>query len=224
MNLFEIKMKPFVFLSPQTSDFCQNSVSGIPMWIQRTIALFGLVIVSPIMITTMLLISFESKGGIFFSQTRVGLYGRRFNCYKLRSMYTKDDPRYQEPAPESSDREGVCKKYVNDPRITKVGKFIRKFSIDELPQLVNVLKGDMALIGPRPPLVCEFEQYDSLTYPRLLCEAGLTGLWQVSGRANTTFEEQVALDKQYVSQQSFWLDITIIARTIPAVLFAKGAY
>ncbi len=217
------------FFAPQnttnkTKKVKQDPVTGIPMWLQRTSAFLILLCASPIVLLTMLLIVLESKGGLFYSQTRVGLYGKRFNCLKLRSMYVKDDYRYVEPVLESSDREGICKKYVNDPRITKVGKFIRKYSIDELPQLMNVVKGDMALIGPRPSLICEFEQYDSRVYSRLLCEAGITGLWQVSGRANTTFEEQVMLDQHYVNNQSVWLDIAIILRTIPAVLFAKGAY
>lgn len=202
----------------------EDNMSGIPMWLQRISALIILVCVSPIILFMMLLISSESKGGLFFKQTRVGRYGRRFTCFKLRSMFAKGDRRYHEPAIELSDRRGVCKKYVNDPRVTGVGKFIRKYSIDELPQLYNVVIGDMSLIGPRPSLVSEFQQYDSMVYPRLLCEAGLTGLWQVSGRANTTFEEQVTLDKQYMRNQSVWLDLSILLKTIPAVVLARGAY
>ena len=197
---------------------------GLPMWIQRTAAFLGLVAISPVVLTTMLLIKLESRGPVFFSQVRIGAYGRRFHCYKLRSMYLQDDPRFRAPDPQESSREGVCKKFVNDPRITRVGRIIRKLSIDELPQLLNVVKGDMALVGPRPHLVSEFEQYDANIYPRLYCNAGVTGLWQVSGRADTTFDEQLALDKSYVTGQSAWFDISILLKTIPAVLFAKGAY
>lgn len=172
----------------------------------------------------MLLIRFESKGPIFFTQVRVGENGRHFHCYKLRSMYLKTDPKYREPDASASDREGVCKKYFNDPRITKVGKFIRKYSIDELPQLFNVLKGDMVLIGPRPHLTSEYRNYDSNIMPRLYCKPGLTGLWQVNGRADTDFAQQLQFDKDYIKLQSIWLDIRILFATIPAVLGAKGAY
>lgn len=142
----------------------------------------------------------------------------------MRSMYIKTDPRFREPDPTSSDREGVCKKYYNDPRITKIGKIIRKFSIDELPQLFNVLRGDMALIGPRPHLTSEYKNYDQRILPRLFCKPGITGLWQVNGRADTDFDQQLQLDKTYISQQSMWLDIKILLATIPAVIGAKGAY
>ena len=124
----------------------------------------------------------------------------------------------------SSDRDGVCKKFYNDPRITRVGKIIRKLSIDELPQLFNVVKGDMVLIGPRPHLVSEYKEYDRNILPRLYCRPGITGLWQVSGRADTTFEEQLNLDKTYVAQQSWWLDLKILFATIPTVITGKGAY
>lgn len=202
----------------------KQSDNGIPMFLQQITALIAILLLSPIFLITMVLVKLESKGPIFFSQVRIGAYGRRFNCYKLRSMYLQSDPKFKEPDPSSSDREGVCKKYVNDPRITKVGKFIRKLSIDELPQLFNVAKGDMALVGPRPHLVSEFLEYDAKIYPRLYSNAGMTGLWQVSGRADTTFDEQLALDKSYISNQNFIDDVLIMLKTVPAVLMAKGAY
>lgn len=197
---------------------------GIPMWLQRSAAAAIIVILSPIFLAAMLAVKLDSRGPVFFSQVRVGAFGRRFRCYKLRSMYLATDPKFRQPDPEQSSREGVCKKYVNDPRITPVGRIIRKLSIDELPQLFNVVKGDMALVGPRPNLVCEFEQYNADIYTRLYCEAGITGLWQVSGRADTTFEEQMSLDATYVNKQSFVMDMLILLKTIPAVAFSKGAY
>ena len=197
---------------------------GIPVILQKSAALLGLVLISPLLLLVVLIIKTTSSGGALFSQTRVGENGRHFKMYKFRSMYLKSDPRYQEPNPEDSSREGVCKKFINDPRITKIGGFIRKYSIDELPQLFNVVNGDMCLIGPRPALSIETYEYDSSVQPRLFTKPGLTGLWQVSGRANTTFKEQLQLDKSYIKQQSVFMDCKILALTIPAILFAKGAY
>jgi len=197
---------------------------GIPVILQKSAAALGLLLLSPLLLLTIMLIKLESKGPAFFSQVRVGENGRRFHCYKFRSMYLKTDAKYREPDPTTSDRDGVCKKYFNDPRITKVGKFIRKYSIDELPQLMNVLKGDMMLIGPRPQLTTEYNNYNSNIMPRLFCKPGLTGLWQVNGRADTDFEQQLQFDKDYIKQQSVWLDIKILLATVPAVLGAKGAY
>lgn len=197
---------------------------GIPMWVQQSLTFIGLILISPVILIVAALIKLESQGPVFFTQTRVGENGRHFKCYKMRSMYLKTDPKYREPNPSDSDREGVCKKYFNDPRITVVGRFIRKFSIDELPQLFNVLLGDMALIGPRPHLTEEYKKYDQAILPRLHCRPGITGLWQVNGRADTDFEEQLNLDKTYIEQQSVLLDIKILLLTIPAVILAKGAY
>jgi exopolysaccharide production protein ExoY len=197
---------------------------GIPVILQQSIALLALILISPLLLIVIILIKTESLGGALFSQTRVGENGRHFKMYKFRSMYLKSDPLFKEPDPSQSSREGVCKKYINDPRITKVGQFIRKYSIDELPQLFNIVRGDMCLVGPRPALSIETYEYDNFIQPRLFTKPGLTGLWQVSGRADTNFEEQLQLDKCYIKQQSFLMDCKIIALTIPAVLMAKGAY
>lgn len=197
---------------------------GIPVMLQKAAAALALLLLSPILLIAALCVKLESRGPVFFSQVRIGEFGRHFHCYKLRSMYLESDPKFQAPDPSKSDRDGVCKKYINDPRITKVGKFIRKYSIDELPQLWNVLNGDMVLIGPRPPLTSEFYAYDRNIMPRMFCKPGITGLWQVNGRADTDFEQQVSLDKRYVSQQSILMDIKILLSTVPAVLKAKGAY
>jgi lipopolysaccharide/colanic/teichoic acid biosynthesis glycosyltransferase len=198
--------------------------NGIPMFIQRSAALIALVILSPLLLTAMLLIRLESSGNCFFSQDRIGKYGRHFKMYKFRSMYLKTDARYSEPDPSTSDRDGICKKYKNDPRISIVGAFIRKFSIDELPQLINIVKGDMALIGPRPALAIEVNAYPTSALCRLNGMPGLSGLWQVSGRADTDFDTQVALDDRYLQQQSIGFDIKILLATLPCVICAKGAY
>jgi lipopolysaccharide/colanic/teichoic acid biosynthesis glycosyltransferase len=139
-------------------------------------------------------------------------------------MYLKTDPRYVEPDPSTSDRDGICKKYKNDPRISILGAFIRKFSIDELPQLINIIKGDMALIGPRPALAIEVNGYPTSAVCRLHGIPGLSGLWQVTGRADTDFDTQVVLDDCYLQQQSIAFDIKILLATVPCVINAKGAY
>lgn len=197
---------------------------GLPVLLQKSIALFSLVLISPLLLAVTVLIMLTSKGSALFSQTRVGENGRHFKMYKFRSMYTKEDPRYREPNPEDSNRDGVCKKYINDPRITKIGKFIRKYSIDEVPQLFNVFTGDMCLVGPRPALAIETYEYDYVEQSRLFSKPGLTGLWQVSGRADTSFAEQLQLDKSYIKHQCIFNDCKIILLTIPAVIMARGAY
>lgn len=197
---------------------------GIPVLLQQLAALLGLIVISPLLLIVMLLIKCESRGPVLFCQVRVGEFGRHFNMYKFRSMYLENDPRFQAPDPTKSSRDGVCKKYINDPRITRIGRFIRKYSIDELPQLLNVVLGDMCLVGPRPALAIESYQYSFAQQQRLNSKPGLTGLWQVSGRADTSFNEQINLDTTYVKQQSIWLDLKILYLTVPAVLGAKGAY
>ena len=202
----------------------QASKIGLSPLFQRTCALMGLVLISPLLLIVACLIALESPGSVIFMQTRVGEHGRRFNFYKFRSMRTTQDPKYVDISKLKSDRDGVCNKFFNDPRVTRMGKFIRKYSIDELPQLINVVKGDMLLIGPRPALLIETDQYSMKARKRLATTPGLTGLWQVSGRANTTFEEQIELDLRYVSEKSWVCDMKILLATVPVVLFGKGAY
>lgn len=210
-------MADFRALSPKPTTKRQR-ITGIPHFWQKLAALTGLVALSPLLLVVSLAIHCDSPGGVIYRQNRVGRNGRVFKMYKFRSM----DSRVAAAA--ASDREGICSKNFKDPRITGVGRIIRKLSIDELPQLWNVVIGDMALIGPRPALISEVEEYDYTMLDRFNVMPGLTGLWQVSGRADTTFEEQIQLDSDYVERQSFWLDITILAKTVPAVAFGKGAY
>lgn len=197
---------------------------GIPSLVQRMLALLGLIGLLPLFVLVSFFICMESRGGVIYRQVRVGANGRRFDFYKFRSMYLPSDPRYQDPNSMQSDRDGVCKKFRNDPRITRIGRVIRKLSIDELPQLFNVIKGDMLLVGPRPALCTETDAYDERAMTRLAAEPGLTGLWQVSGRADTSFEEQVALDLEYITRRSWWVDCKILLLTIPAIVSGRGAY
>lgn len=195
-----------------------------PLAMQQLVAAVLLLMSLPLLLIVALAIRCESRGQVLYTQTRVGLHGRRFKIYKFRSMLMPEDPRYPSAEALKSDRQGICLKMYRDPRITGVGRIIRKLSIDELPQLFNVLMGDMVLIGPRPALPKEVAQYPQTTMARMNVMPGLTGLWQVSGRADTTFEEQVCLDLRYVEQASLWLDLKILWLTVPAVLLGRGAY
>lgn len=195
--------------------------------VKRTIdiigGLVGTIISLPIILITAIPLLIESPGSLIFKQQRIGKNGRLFNIYKLRSMYPDAEERKQ-ALMEQNKMDGFMFKMDNDPRITKVGKFIRKTSIDELPQFWNVLKGDMSLVGTRPPTVDEFEQYESHHKRRLSLKPGITGLWQVSGRSDIQdFEEVVRLDCEYIDNWSIGLDIKILFKTIAVVLTHKGA-
>ena len=165
----------------------------------------------------------ESPGPLFFSQVRVGKNGRRFKIYKFRSMYRDAEERKKELMAQN-EMNGLMFKMENDPRITKVGHFIRKYSIDELPQFWNVLKGDMSLVGTRPPTLDEFLQYEPRYKRRLSIKPGITGMWQASGRSNIKdFEDVLALDLEYIDNWSLSLDIKILFKTVYVAVFAKGA-
>lgn len=176
-------------------------------------SLIGLILASPILLIVGILIKLESKGPIVFSQTRVGLNGKEFKMYKLRSMVVNAEE-LKKKLEEQNEMSGPMFKIKDDPRITKVGKFIRKTSIDELAQLVNVLKGDMSLVGPRPSLPREVEQFEDWMLERLEVKPGLTCYWQVMGRNNIEFEEWMQLDIKYVRERSLWLDIKLIFKTL----------
>lgn len=175
-------------------------------------SLFGLILLSPIIILVGILIKLESKGPIIFSQKRVGLNGKKFNMYKLRSMVSNAEE-LKEKLSDKNEMSGPMFKMKDDPRITKVGKFIRKTSIDELPQLFNVLKGDMSLVGPRPSLPKEVKEFEPWMLKRLDVKPGITCYWQVMGRSSIGFEEWMKLDIKYVDERSFWLDIKLIFKT-----------
>ena len=169
------------------------------------------------------LIKLESPGPVFFSQKRVGRNGRIFKMYKFRSMYVDADVRKKELL-EKNEADGFMFKITDDPRITKVGRILRKTSLDECPQFFNVLKGDMSLVGTRPPTLDEFEKYRSYHKRRLSITPGLTGLWQISGRSKVTdFEEVVRMDVEYIDNWSLGLDLKILMKTIGVVIRGDGA-
>ncbi len=189
-------------------------------------SLLAIILVSPLFLVLFFLV--KSDGGpVFYKQVRIGRYGTKFNCWKVRSMVTNADEvlkEYLALHPELNEAWERDHKLKNDPRITSVGKFIRQGSIDELPQLWNVLKGEMSLVGPRPIVIEESSRYGQMLNYYLSSRPGITGLWQTSGRNDTTYDERVDLDVWYSRNWSVWLDIVIMLRTVPAVLFRSGAY
>ncbi|MDR3543896.1 MAG: sugar transferase [Desulfosporosinus sp.] len=183
---------------------------------------FGLIVLSPLLLAVGLIIKLTSKGPVIFAQERIGLNGRAFRIYKFRSMVVNAEE-LKKCLAHLNEVSGPVFKIVNDPRVTAVGRFIRKTSIDELPQLFNVLRGDMSLVGPRPPLPQEVNLYDSKHRKRLAVRPGITCIWQVSGRNEVGFEEWMEMDADYVDRWSLWLDMEILARTVPVVLWRRGA-
>jgi lipopolysaccharide/colanic/teichoic acid biosynthesis glycosyltransferase len=206
-------------------------VDGMPLrplpWSKRLFdvlfagaALIGL---APLFLLLILAILVESWGNPIFKQERVGHGGRRFWMYKLRSMVPDAESRLHEVR-HMNELDGPMFKMRNDPRRTRVGRVLRATSLDELPQLVNVLRGQMSLVGPRPPLPGEVDYYTHEQWRRLTVVPGLTGAWQVSGRASLDWESAIRLDLDYVDNWSFWLDLKLIAKTVGAVLSSRGAY
>lgn len=185
----------------------------------------GLTVLSPLFLIVALTIKLTSKGPVFYWQKRVGWDCKEFDFPKFRSMRTdSDEVREKLLAENQHGTSGVTFKMKNDPRVTSVGRFIRKYSIDELPQLWCVLTGEMSLVGPRPPLPSEVAKYTEEQKMRLMIVPGLTGIWQVSGRSEIPFDEQFAMDMNYIMNYSLRLDVRILLKTIPAVLKSKGAY
>ncbi|MBM3860432.1 MAG: sugar transferase [Verrucomicrobia bacterium] len=187
-------------------------------------AVLGLLVIGPlVMLPTMLAIRLTSPGPVLFRQKRSGLHGRLFTMYKFRSM-TNNAEMLRAELEAFNEMTGPVFKIANDPRVTRVGRFIRTTSIDELPQLWNILKGDMSLVGPRPPIPSEVEKYDTWHRRRLSMRPGLTCLWQVSGRNRIGFDQWMKLDLQYIDTWSVWLDLKILARTVPVVFSGFGAH
>jgi lipopolysaccharide/colanic/teichoic acid biosynthesis glycosyltransferase len=187
-------------------------------------SVIALLMLSPLFLILAFLIKRHDGGPVLFWQVRVGQWGREFPFPKFRSMVTNAEAVKKELLSQNQHSEGVTFKMRNDPRITPVGRFIRKTSIDELPQLWCVLVGDMSLVGPRPPLPQEVQQYNLIQRRRLDVKPGLTCFWQVEGRGDIPFSQQVELDVQYIHSQSWWLDIWLLLKTVPAVILGKGAY
>jgi exopolysaccharide biosynthesis polyprenyl glycosylphosphotransferase len=185
--------------------------------------ILGLVVILPLLAFITLAIRLDSPGPVLFKQQRVGLHGKMFQVYKFRSMHPDAEARLQELL-ENNQTNGGMFKMVDDPRLTRVGKFLRKYSLDEFPQLLNVLKGHMSLVGPRPPIARELNVYDRWHHVRFATLPGMTGAWQVNGRSSiTNFDQVVALDFDYIAHWSLWSDIKILLKTFPVVLFGKGA-
>ena len=184
----------------------------------------GIILLSPLMLVVGLIVKLSSKGPMIYVSKRVGKNGKVFNFYKFRSMYKDAEQKLQELLDKNEIPGGVMFKMKDDPRITPFGRFIRKTSLDELPQLFNILKGDMSIVGPRPCTVREFDLYDEKSKKRLLVPQGLTGEWQVSGRSNKTFDEMIDLDLNYIqNKRGFFYDIKIIFKTVIIVFKGDGA-
>jgi lipopolysaccharide/colanic/teichoic acid biosynthesis glycosyltransferase len=193
------------------------------------VSLAALTALSPVIIAIVTAIKMTSPGPVFFRQKRLGLLGKEFEFLKFRSMHVDNNPeihkKYVESLIQGKQNGAGVYKIQNDPRVTKLGRFLRRYSLDELPQFINVLKGEMSLVGPRPPIPYEIEQYSSWHRRRVFeVRPGITGLWQVYGRSRTTFDEMVRLDIRYINEQSPWLDFKILIQTPRAVLSASGAY
>ena len=187
-------------------------------------ALAALVVASPVLLLAAIAIKVSSRGPVFYSSERIGLDGMPFTMLKLRTMVVDADQELQELLSANESKGGVLFKMRDDPRVTKVGRILRRFSIDELPQFINVLRQEMSVVGPRPPLQREVETYDGPVMRRLLVRPGITGLWQVSGRSDLSWDETVRLDLSYVENWSMVADLLIIIKTLRAVLASEGAY
>jgi exopolysaccharide biosynthesis polyprenyl glycosylphosphotransferase len=224
-------------------DLAKTSVSKMTgCFLKRSVdiigSVVGLLLFSPFFLIISILIKATSEGPVFFRQQRVGPFGKPFTFLKFRSMYINNDETIHKEyvtkliegnknCEQNSNGGAKCPVYKikSDPRITPIGKFLRKTSLDELPQFLNVLKGDMSIVGPRPPIPYEFEKYDIWHRERLLrMKPGITGLWQVMGRSSTSFDDMVRLDVKYLREWSFWQDIVIIFKTPWVMVKGKGAY
>jgi lipopolysaccharide/colanic/teichoic acid biosynthesis glycosyltransferase len=202
----------------------QGGARALKRGLDVALALTALVLLAPLLLIVAALIKLTDGGAVLFWQTRVGRWGREFAFPKFRSMIPNADRLKSQLLAQNDHKEGVTFKMRRDPRITWIGRLIRKFSIDELPQLWCVLKGDMTLVGPRPPVPREVARYTLADRRRLDVTPGLTCIWQVSGRSNLDFPRQVELDVEYIENQSLWLDCKLLLKTVPAVLTGRGAF
>ncbi len=220
--------------------FDHKGSKRIPLLVKRCIDVVlsaaALVVCLPLFLVIAIAVKLGSKGPVIFQQERLGQFRKPFKCFKFRSMYAQNDPKIHQEfmkdliagSYKSKDEEGTGRpvyKMKDDPRVTRVGRFLRRTSFDELPQFINVLLGDMSLVGPRPPLAYEYERYDTWHRRRVLeVKPGITGLWQVKGRSRVPFDDMVRLDIQYAREWSVWLDVAILLQTPRAVVLGDGAY
>jgi lipopolysaccharide/colanic/teichoic acid biosynthesis glycosyltransferase len=224
------KPDPMFYQDGQKNDFKKKCATAVKKALDVSGSLAALLVLSPLFILIAVFVKLTSPGPVLFRQKRIGQFGKEFNFLKFRSMYVNSDPAiHQEYIRRLIDRKvgdsDGAYKIKDDPRVTRAGRFLRRGSLDELPQFINVLRGDMSLVGPRPPIPYEFEEY-SLWHRRRVLEAkpGITGAWQVDGRSRTTFDEMVRMDLRYIRNQCFWLDIKILLKTPFAVLRGDGAF
>lgn len=224
MKMTQKKNKSSISFKIALWDYTIKSVILFKKFLDIVTSLILIIILSPVFIITAIFIYIEDPGPVFYIAPRVGKDGKHFGFIKFRSMVMNADKIKDKLLDQNESKAGVIFKMKKDPRVTKTGRFIRRFSIDELPQLFNVLKADMSLVGPRPPLPREVAEYTLLDRKRLHVMPGITCLWQVKGRSDIPFDEQVQLDMQYIKSSSFWKDIKILLMTIPAVISGKGAY
>lgn len=192
-------------------------------WLDLGLGLLVLALIWPVLLLSALAVALSSRGPVFFVQTRIGQHGVPFRMIKFRSMYADAEAR-RAALIDQSDRDGLCLKIRKDPRITPVGRVLRRWSLDELPQIFNVLKGDMSLVGPRPALPQEVADYPDRAHGRHLVLPGITGLWQVSGRAEIGFDQMIEMDLHYVRTASVATNLSILLRTFGAVVSGRGAY
>lgn len=228
VNIATNNTAAIINLSPRNKVVKENIINGKRGYLALKrvsdciIAAAMLIVASPILIMVAIAIKLDSKGPIIFKQDRVGKDGEIFTFYKFRSMVVDAEERLN-ALKDKNEMDKVAFKMKDDPRITKVGKFIRKTSLDELPQLINVINGTMRLVGPRPPLPKEVEKYNEFQKQRLMVHGGLTCYWQISGRSNIGFDDWVKLDIKYIEEMSFKTDIKILLKTVKAVLTCNGA-
>jgi exopolysaccharide biosynthesis polyprenyl glycosylphosphotransferase len=205
---------------------CEERIPALGLLVKRAIDLvfsaIGLVVVSPLLAAVAIAIKLDSPGPFLYRAPRLGRKGRRFLCCKFRSM-VRDADNLKEKLRVRNEREGPCFKLANDPRVTRVGWLLRRYSLDELPQLWNVLRGEMSMVGPRPHPIDDFERYDLEDWQRLEVLPGLTGLWQVTARRDPSFERGMKLDREYISSWSLWGDFEILFKTLGVVLRGEGA-
>lgn len=221
-------LSPTVRTTPKELEKVHPSLIGRSRIVKRLIdvvgGLAGLVLLAPVFVLVAIAIKLDSTGPVVFRQRRVGLNGREFDMYKFRSMYVDAEARKADLMAYNEILDGPIFKMKNDPRVTRVGRYLRRMSLDEFPQLVNVLLGHMSLVGPRPPLPSEVLRYDRDTWRRLSVIPGATGLWQVSGRSDiTSFNKMLALDVRYIDNWSLSLDLRILIKTVRVILKAEGA-
>ncbi|MFA5857792.1 MAG: sugar transferase [Elusimicrobiota bacterium] len=229
-NIFELRMGEVFTDNDLGLPFLRLksiSLHGVNYYIKRfvdvVVSLLAISFLFPVLLGIVIAVLIDSSGPVFYKQKRMGHKGRIFDFYKFRTMVVNAE-RHIEKLRAQSDRQGPLFKMRDDPRVTRVGRFLRRFSIDELPQIINVLRGEMSLIGPRPQVLWETAAYDDFARKRLNVLPGITGLWQISGRADLSYEEMIQLDIYYVENWSLGMDLRILFTTLPVVLTAKGAY